>query len=612
MSETKNLPQWDLTPIYPGFDSEEYGSAKRRAADLAAQAIEFYGASQRVQPGEDTEAWLLKALALNDELGSLFGTLSAYAYAQYSTATRDQKALNELNAIEELSLPAKKAGILFRNALALRKDAALALAQTNSKIAPYAFSIREDLYFQSHQMSPEMEDLAEDLSRSGADAWSRLQETVSSNAGAVWDESTGERKTVIELRNLAFSADRQVREKAYNLELGIWKSVEIPMAASLNGVKGTVNSLNSRRGYGSALEKSIAQARISEKTLAALVSAMEASLPMWRRYLAAKAKVLGLGRGVDQGAGKLAWFDLFAPVEVAGVSLPTFTWAETQAFVREKFSSFDPAMGAFAERAFRESWIDAKPREGKVGGAYCTDFPDAGAARVLCNFDGSFSSVSTVAHELGHAWHHENIKDKPYALTQYPMTLAETASIFAETIISEAALAKASPSEKLQLIELHLQDGCQVIVDILSRFYFEKAVFEARKTGELSPEQLCSLMLDAQGKTYGEGLDPEKRHPYMWAVKGHYYIPSLAYYNFPYAFGQLFGLGLYERYREEGAGFAKTYRELLAATGSASAVDITRAAGFDIEKREFWDSALSIFGRQVDEFERLVEANVRK
>lgn len=608
MSETVNLPQWDLTPIYPGFDSEKYGSAKRRAAELAAQAVEFYETSQRVQSGEDTEAWLLKALALNDELGSLFGTLSAYAYAQYSTATRDQRALNELNSIEALSLPAKKAGILFRNALALRRDAALTLAEKNGKIAPYAFSIKEDLYFQSHQMSPEMEDLAEDLSRSGADAWSRLQETVSSNAGAVWDEATGERKTVIELRNLAFSPDRQVREKAYNLELGIWKSVEIPMAASLNGVKGAVNSLNSRRGYVGALEKSIAQARISEQTLAALVSAMEASLPMWRRYLAAKARALGSATGQRT----LAWFDLFAPVEVAGVGLPTFTWTETQAFVREKFSSFDPAMGAFAERAFQESWIDAKPREGKVGGAYCTDFPDAGAARVLCNFDGSFSSVSTVAHELGHAWHHENIKDKPYALTQYPMTLAETASIFAETIISEAALAKAAPSEKLQLVELHLQDGCQVIVDILSRFYFEKAVFEARKSGELSPTQLCSLMLDAQDKTYGEGLDPEKRHPYMWAVKGHYYIPSLAYYNFPYAFGQLFGLGLYERYREEGPDFAKTYRELLAATGSASAVDITRAAGFDIEKREFWDSALSIFGRQVDEFEHLVETCVLK
>jgi oligoendopeptidase F len=224
----------------------------------------------------------------------------------------------------------------------------------------------------------------------------------------------------------------------------------------------------------------------------------------------------------------------------------------------------------------------------------------------MCNYDGSFSSVTTVAHELGHAWHHECIKDSPYALTKYPMTLAETASIFAETIVSEAALAAAGPAERRFLLEMHLQDGCQVIVDILSRFYFEKAVFEARKKGELSPERLCGLMLDAQERTYGEGLDPAKRHPYMWAVKGHYYIPSLAYYNFPYAFGQLFGLGLYARYREEGPTFADTYRRLLGDTGSASAVEVTRRAGFDIETPTFWAKGLDVFAAQAEEFESLV------
>ncbi len=598
MQSVSELPTWDLTPIYPGFDSEQYKLAKTRAADLAAKAVDFYKASMVVPPSEDTEAWLVQALSLNDNLGSLIETLSAYAYARYSTATQDQKAIHELNAVEALALPAKQAEVLYRNALALRKDKVLKIAKTNSRIAPYAFSIQEALYFQAHQMPPEMEDLAEDLSRSGADAWSRLQEMVSSNASAIWDAASGEKKTVIELRNLAFSPDREIRERAYNLELGVWESVKIPMAAALNGVKGAVISLNQRRGYEGALEKSIAQARISQKTLEALVGAMEDSLPMWRRYFKAKAKVFG--------CDKLAWFDLFAPVEAAGTILPTFSWEEAHEFIREKFASFDPAMGNFAEEAFAERWIDAKPRAGKVGGAYCTDFPDAKAARVMCNFDGSFSSVTTVSHELGHAWHHENIKNKPYTLTQYPMTLAETASIFAETIISEAALSKASPKERLSLVELHLQDGAQVIVDILSRFYFEKAVFEARKAGELGAEQFCQLMLDAQDKTYGGGLDPEKRHAYMWAVKGHYYIPSLSYYNFPYAFGQLFGLGLYERYRQEGQGFASTYRELLASTGSASAVEVTRKAGFDIEKRDFWDTSLSIFARQVDEFERLV------
>jgi pepF/M3 family oligoendopeptidase len=599
MTGSENLPTWDLKPIFPDFDSEAYRATKLKAKALAEEALAFFAESQNPAPDEDVGLWLAKALSLNDRMGEYFETLGAYAYARYSTATRDQSVMAELNAVEELSLPAKKAEVLYRNALAARKGRVEKALADQPELSGYSHHIRESLLLQEKQMSPELEDLAEDLARSGADAWSRLQETVSSNASVVWDEGSGERKTVVELRNLAFDPERKVRRKAFDLELGVWKTVEIPMAAALNGVKGAANSLNARRGWKSALDKSLVQARISPATLDALIGAMESSLPMWRRYLKAKAKALGLET--------LAFYDLFAPVEKKDTPLPNFSWDETREFIGEKFASFDSAMGSFARKAFAQNWIDAQPREGKVGGAYCTDFPLAKTARVLCNFDGSFSSVSTVAHELGHAWHHACIVEKPFVLTQYPMTLAETASIFAETIVSESALDGASPAERLPLIEMHLQDGCQVIVDILSRFYFERAVFEARKSGELSPGQFCEAMAEAQERTYGEGLDPNARHPYMWAVKGHYYIPSLSYYNFPYAFGQLFGLGLYERYRQEGPGFAATYKALLGDTGSASAVEVTRKAGFDIESQEFWASSLKVFERQTEEFERLVK-----
>ncbi|HEY9054772.1 MAG TPA: M3 family oligoendopeptidase [Rectinemataceae bacterium] len=597
MSGSETLPRWDLSPVFPGFDAAEYEAAKAKARTHAERAVQFYEATGKPDSSMDARTWLKRALAVNDEMGSLFETLSAYAYARFSTATRDPRAMAELNAVEELALTAKRSGVLFRNALASRKDEVSQAIASDPDLAPYAFHIEEELLFQSRQMAPEMEDLAEDLGRSGAEAWSRLQESVSSNATAVWNPATGEKKTVIQLRNLAFDPDRAIREKAYGLELSVWKSVEIPMAAALNGVKGAVNSLNARRGWRDALDKSLAQARISRRALEALISAMEDSLPMWRRYLKAKASAMGLE--------KLAFFDLFAPLSPPGLTPKVFSWKDAGSFIQETFSGFDPDMGGFAATAFSSSWIDAEPREGKVGGAYCTDFPEAKTARILCNFDGSLSSVSTVAHELGHAWHYECIKHKPHALTQYPMTLAETASIFAETVVSEASLASAGEAERLGLVEMHLQDGCQVIVDILSRFYFEKAVHEGRKNGELSPETLCEAMLDAQARTYGEGLDERFRHPYMWAVKGHYYIPSLSFYNFPYAFGLLFGLGLYERYRTEGPKFASTYRSILASTGSASAVQVAREAGFDIENEDFWKSSLRIFSRRTEEFEAL-------
>ncbi|MEI6875772.1 MAG: M3 family oligoendopeptidase, partial [Spirochaetota bacterium] len=559
------------------------------------------------KPGEIVADWLVRALALEDEIVTLHSTLNSYCYARFSTATRDQEAMAELNAVEELGLPVKRIGVLFRNALALRREAVLGLCRTDSRIMPFVFHLEEELAWQAKQMSPELEDLAADLLRSGGDAWGRLQESVSSNTSMIWDEKSGERKTIVQLRNLAFDADRQVREKAYRLELEAWKGVEIPMAAALNGVKGFTISIEGRRGWQSPIEKTIEQSRITRKTLDALISAMEDSLPTWRRYIRAKARLVG--------AERCAFYDLFAPVrwgdapvrwgEEVGGGEKKWRFDEASDYIAGKFAGFDPAMGAFAARAFRENWIDAEPREGKVGGAYCTHMPSAKVARVLCNFDGSFSALTTVAHELGHAWHYECIKDKPIVLTDYPMTLAETASIFAETVIFESAIGSAGAEEKLGLVEGHLQDGCQVIVDILSRFHFEKAVFERRRRAELSPQEFSELMIDAQKRTYGDALDPGRLHKYMWAVKGHYYSPGLAYYNFPYAFGLLFALGLYDRYRMEGPGFAKSYRELLTETGSASAVEVTRRAGFDIETPAFWQRGLSVFEAQTVEFENL-------
>jgi pepF/M3 family oligoendopeptidase len=555
-------------------------------------------------------------IAAWEETGNISENLSAYAEAVYTTDTRSGRALAEINAIDAASLPLGKAAVLFRSRLAEQRDSVLKLAAENSDLKPYLFFLRESLEKAAFQMSSEEEDLANDLLRSGGDAWSRLHEAVSSTATAVLEDEAGkpgERKTVIALRDLARSPDRGVRHRAYKAELSAWKGVEIPMAASLNGVKGTAITLDTRRGWGKeclapeamALRKSAFQSRMGVKTLETLIAALESALPLYRRYLKIKARLLGISA--------CAFYDLFAPVNAKGGaakgSHKTWTWADASAFIPERFDSFDPGMGTFARHAFNLDWIDAEGREGKVGGAYCTDFPLAGESRILCNFDGSFDSVSTVAHELGHAWHHELIKDLPRALSGYPMTLAETASIFAETIVYEGALKQTPADERLPLIEESLKDSCQVIVDILSRFYFERALFKRRAEAELSPEELCDLMLDAQRRTYGDGLDSEKLHPYMWAVKGHYYRTGLAFYNYPYAFGQLFALGLYSRAQKEGSGFAAAYREILRATGQASAEEVARKAGFNIEGEEFWQDGLAVIAGRVDELEKLAAAH---
>jgi pepF/M3 family oligoendopeptidase len=348
-----------------------------------------------------------------------------------------------------------------------------------------------------------------------------------------------------------------------------------------------------------ALRKSGFQSRLEPGTLDTLIGALESALPLYRRYLALKARLLGIER--------CAFYDIFAPVH-GGEGGRTWNWERAADFIAKCFSRFDPGMGDFARRAAAAAWIDGERREGKIGGAYCTGFPLAGESRILCNFDGSFDAVSTVAHELGHAWHHELMKDLPRGLSLYPMTLAETASIFAETVIFQGALEDASAGERLSMIEENLKDSCQVIVDILSRFYFERELFKGRSRAELSARELCDLMLDAQKRTYGDALDPEALHPYMWAAKGHYYSVGLGFYNYPYAFGQLFALGLYSRFRKEGPSFAAAYREILRASGRASAEDVAAGAGFDIRKEGFWQSGLEIIAGRLEELEGLARA----
>ncbi|MBN2511088.1 MAG: M3 family oligoendopeptidase [Spirochaetales bacterium] len=586
---TDSIPSWDLSDLYPGFSSPEY----LRDSQMLRDSISSL--QTRSAEGFQSPEDLLEALTLYETVSSLYENLQSFAYARYSVNTADPEARAELGKLEETDPPLSQALTFFRNSLARTAGSLNEWTAREEKLQNYAFFLEQQLVLQSHQMSPELEHLAADLSRSGGEAWSRLQQTVSSRLSGLWTHpvtGVAQEKTVTELRALAFDPDRQVRKSAWEQELKLWQQVEIPMAAALNGVKGTALTLAGRRNWNSPLEKAVFQSRLSQTALEAMIAAMESSLPRFRAYFRKKAQYLGIGA--------CAFFDIFAPVP-SRETPKTWTYEEAREFICGNFREFSPEMGAFAEHAFARNWIDAKPASGKVGGAYCTSFPVAKESRILANFSGSYSDVGTLAHELGHAYHHHVLKDALQTQREYPMTLAETASIFCETVVFHRAV-ELPGSDALLLAESFIQDCAQVIVDILSRYYFEKAVFTRRKETELSAEDLCRLMTEAQQKTYGDGLDSAFLHPYMWAVKGHYYSPSLGFYNFPYAFGLLFGLGLYETYKKEGSRFAGTYRTLLSRTGTTDAVSLCREAGFDIETENFWRTSLGAVYCWIDRF----------
>jgi pepF/M3 family oligoendopeptidase len=338
-------------------------------------------------------------------------------------------------------------------------------------------------------------------------------------------------------------------------------------------------------------------ARIDRRTLEAMLSAMQDSFPLFHQYFNAKAKKLG--------KESLAWWDIFAPI---GEPKSLYSWDEAQQIILTNFEKFSPELSDFARRAFSNNWIDAEQRDGKRGGAFCMGLPSAKESRILCNFDGTLDQISTVAHELGHAFHNECAykAGKTEIQQDTPMTLAETASIMCETIVMEAIYDLTSdPDEKLAILETRLIGDAQVIVDIYSRYLFEKEVLERRAQSEMSADELNHIMETAQKATYGDGIDNRYLMKYMWTWKPHYYNANLPFYNFPYAFGLLFATGLYAIYKERGNAFVAVYTKLLASTGEFNAAELAWQFNIDIREKKFWSESLNIITQKINIYSNL-------
>lgn len=615
-----NIPRWNLDSLYPSLDSTEYKN------DLLELEETFSKLQVQLDaPKSDFPAWLNSYLALLNKEAFLLKTLGAYAYIIYSTDTTNPAYMNNLNLMDKYDTQAQQIFIKFSTILADNEKFLENFYKQYPEKEEYRYLLKEIIEEKSHQISPELEELASKMSHTGASAWSLLQEQIISN---LHDD---EGKTFNELRNDANDADPALRKSSWEKEVALLAQNRIAFGAALNNLKGEKITLNEKRDWKEGLDNALFNSRLSRKTLDALIGAIEDSLPVWRKYFQAKAALLRASNStVSKTAGTkehpgIAFYDLFAPIEKPkalgksdkdddeSTSLISKKWNFKEAcdYVIKKYYSFSKNMGDFAQNAVDQQWIDALVRPGKVGGAYDEDFPKGHQSRVLSNFTGAFSDIITLAHEIGHAFHFSCMKNKDPLFYDYPMTLAETASTFAETIVKQDMISNSQGFDRMKILDLDLTDTSQVLVDILCRFYFEESVFQARKNSELTADDFCKLMMQAQEKSYGQGLNDEKtpdgsnyteRHDYMWAVKSHYYITSLDFYNFPYAFGQLFAAGLYQRAKQEGPDFANTYEELLSQTGSMSCEELCKKAGFDITTKDFWKSGIEMYAQEVQEY----------
>ena len=569
---------WDLSVFYKGFDDEAF---KRDLGTLTERCHAF---RDHIAQGASLES-------LVGELESLARTVDrlAYIYLTLACDASHPQANASMNQYMLASMELEQASNAFSRHLAALPDLEAQIAGSEM-LSARAFALRDACTSAQHMLPESLESWMLRLSISGGEAFSQLRDKLDAT---LLVDYRGEQLPLSAVRAKAYDADPDVRREAYEAEIKSYDKVSLPMSYCLNSIKAEARTMSEAMGYSSVLERTLAQSRLSRKTLDAMFAAINEALPAFRKYLRHKAEMLGHKDG-------LPFYDLFAPL---GSVTRTYTVAEARGLLVREMGKFSPAMGQFIDHAFENNWIDMFPRPGKSGGAFCSPNHEMGISRIMTNFAGSLSDVSTLAHELGHAWNEECMKGLPSMMTSTPMPLAETASIFNETLLSHILKQSASREELITLLDGDLAESTQTIVDITSRYLFENAVVDADHP--LSVEELCAAMLDAQDKTYGEGLDKNVRHPYMWACKSHYYSPGLNFYNFPYAFGCLFGTGLFMRYLKEGEAFVPVYNQLLRSFGSGTIEEVAASVGLDVTDVAFWRDSLQCITDEIEEFVKL-------
>lgn len=582
------MKEWSLQALYSGYDDPRFIQDQK---DLDVSIAKLHEKVSLLC--EDNGESLIAMLQATEENCLLFERLAAFISLRQSANTTDEETVSLMNQLTQKGSTTTKAIATFDKYIANIEDLDALIAK-NTFLQGYAYLLKRTKEDAKYSLSNDVEEVIAKMNLSGGGAWGDMQAYLTSTLEVAYQ---GECINLSQIRNYAYADDAQVRKSAYEAELAAFDKIKDAVAFSLNSIKSQVSMLSDLRGYASPLDMTLYQSRMKRETLDVMMSTIEKYLPKFQAYLKRKAELLGHKNG-------LPWYDLFAPL---GESTRKFSVEESKEYLLKHFRPFAQDMADMIETAYDDEWIDFFPRKGKVGGAFCYNLPFIKQNRVLTNFDGSLGDVVTLAHELGHAYHGMMIQDHNILNTRYSMPVAETASTFNENIIMNAAIEEASGKEKVVLIESQLQDLAQIMCDIYSRFLFEKAVFEKTKTEFMFPNALEQLMLDAQKKAYGDGLDSNYLHPYMWLLKSHYYSSDLSFYNFPYAFGGLFARGLIVKYQKEGASFVPKYRELLRKTTVSDVEDVALMADIDLTQASFWEEALTTCANRIDEFLELTK-----
>ena len=598
-TEPLTPPTWDLGRYFDGVDTEAFRvfrDALRDDVDALRSRTETIG---DLSP-ETIDAWasfiveLEQVSARARHIGSYVGCLSA-ADARDPVVEREDARLSGFRA-EYAKLDAQ-----LMSAIRGADDATFEGLLAHDTLDQLQHSLRRLRHRARQSMDGPLEMLAADLGVTGMSAWGRLYERLTGNLEfelAVSGQPT-RRVPFAWKRSLTESPDPEIRRAALRGSNAAIERQHDVFATALNAIAGTRHLLYRRRGISDFLDVALFDSAITRKTLDAMLEAIAEAREIPRRYLRLKAGLLGQQR--------LGFQDISAPLPFGGAA--AVPWHEARAQIEKSFSAVYPTLGDFARMAFDRNWIDAEPRSGKRPGGFCTSSTWIDESRIFVTYNDTLGDVQTLAHELGHAPHNWVMRDMRPGARNYPMTLAESASTFAETILSDELLDDPSSDDRTRALVLatRLDRAQSFMLDVPMRFDFERRFYEERAHGEVPTSRLRELMLEAQRTSYGDALADDELDEWFWASKLHFFITDVSFYNFPYTFGFLFSLSLCHLARREGPDFLPRYEALLRLTSLDTAEAVARKAlGVDLESPEFWRGAIRLIEDDLMRFEDLL------
>ncbi|MFH0794341.1 MAG: M3 family oligoendopeptidase [bacterium] len=592
----KAIMNWDLSSYFREFGGPEMTKFNK---ELAGGIVRLERKAKKLGSLRASNAAQWEKVLLEcEELLERFNHLSSYIGCLSACDARNESYRREDAAMAQMGAEFAKVEVEILRMFKTAKESAFKSFSARKSFEGATYYLGRLRKESRRTMSSEKEILAADLGVDGIHAWGRLYDTLTGKLEFDMEYPDGrhERVPASQRRSLLDNPDRRIRRAAFDGGNEAYQKIEDVAAAALNALSGTRHTLNRHRGIRHFLDVALFQASISRKTLDAMFEAVFANIGIARRIFKVKARALGLP--------KVAWYDLGAQLSVPDQE--KLSWDKGRALVKNSFARAYPALGNYLQSAVDHNWIEWEPRPGKQSGAFCTGSLLTRESRVFMTFNQSLGDVRTLAHEIGHAFHSFVLRDVRTYAHFYPMTLAESASTFAEMILNEGILSDPAISESSKLLTLNsaLSDAAIFLLDIPVRYEFEKAFYEERAKGELTVSRLKELMVETQRRVFGDVLEKGGEDPLFWASKLHFYITGVTFYNFPYTFGYLLSRGLFALFKKEGPDFLPKYEAFLRLTGSDTAERVARRSiGRDLTKPDFWEESIRSLKEPLREFE---------